>query len=131
MSLESIGVIMLVLLAVCVGFLIPLLLQLRRTAHQTELFLAETQTDLVPLIKDLRETTERAAQLARKAEEDVTRLEPFIKSLGEAGHSLHALTGALNADMFRYAGSALGFWLGMRNMKRSFPPERPPAQEGE
>jgi len=131
MSLETIWIIILVLLAVCVGFMIPLLLQMRRTARQAEVFMAETQADLVPLLKDLRETIERASKLARAAEEDVTRLQPFIQSLGEAGNSLHALTGSLNADMFRYAGSALGFWLGMRKMKKSFPAGKKSTQEGE
>lgn len=131
MSPEIYWLILLVLLAVCVGFLVPLLMQLRRTARQTESFIAATQVDLVPLLKDLRDTSERAARLARAAEEDITCLSPLFKSLGEAGQSLHALTGSLNADMFRYAGSALGFWLGMRSMKKSFPSDKPRSKEGE
>lgn len=118
MTLEIFWIILLVLFAVCVGFLLPLLVQLRRTATKTEQFLAETQQELTPLLKDLRETSERAARLSRQAEEDVTRLAPLFKSLGEAGQSLHALTGSLNADMFRYVGNALGFWLGMRTVRK-------------
>ncbi|PLY00051.1 MAG: hypothetical protein C0624_12695 [Desulfuromonas sp.] len=131
MLLEIIWILILVLLAVSVGFLIPLLLQARRTAREAERFMVETQSELLPLLKDLRETSERAAKLSRQAEEDVARLEPFFKSLGEAGQSLHALTESFNADMFRYAGSALGFWLGMRSMKKSCSTPKQQAEEGE
>lgn len=120
MAPEIFWSVLLVLLGICVVFLVPLMLQLRRTAHRAEQFMEQTQNDLVPLLKDLREASESAARLARIAEEDFSQISPLFRSLGEAGQSLHVLTGALQGDLFRYAGSALGFWLGMRSMKKAF-----------
>ncbi len=131
MTQDVFWTLLLVLLAVGVGFLVPALIQVRRAAQRAERFLAETERDLMPLLKELRETSERASRLARVAEEDMSRVAPLLRSLGEAGQSLHALTGALNADLFRYAGSALGFWLGMRSMKKSFRSEQHGYKEGD
>jgi uncharacterized protein YoxC len=131
MSQEIFWMVLLGLLAVCVAFLVPLLLQLRRTALRAEQFLGQTEHDLVPLLKELRETSERAAKLARVVEEDFSRVAPLFRSLGEAGQSLHTLTGALNADLFRYAGSALGFWLGVRSMKKGFSSDKQTHKEGD
>jgi len=131
MTTETFLILLLVLFAIGMGFMLALMSQFRRTAQRVERFIDETERDLLPLLKDLRETTERAARLARTAEEDIGKIAPLFHSLGEAGHSLHALTGALNTDMFRYAGSALGFWLGMRSMKKAFPTGQKHRKEGE
>jgi len=131
MTPEVIWPVLLVLLGICVGFLVPLLLQMRRTARRAELFMEKAQDDLMPLLKDLRETSERAARLARAAEEDFNQLSPLFRCLGDAGKSLHTLTDALHSDMFRYAGSALGFWLGMRSMKKAFSSESQKCGEGD
>ena len=113
------------LLAILVAVLVPLLLQLRRTAQRAEQFMGQTENELVPLLRDLRETSARAAKMAQAAEEDISRLKPLFRSLGEAGQSLHALTGALNTDLFRYIGSLLGLWLGMRSTKKTFSSDKP------
>jgi len=131
MSQEMFWMVLLGLLAVCVAFLVPLLIQLRRTALRAEQFLGQTEHDLVPLLQELRETSERTAKLARVAEEEFGKLAPMFRSLGEAGHSLHSLAGALSSDLFRYAGSALGFWLGIRSMKKVFTSDQPKSKEGD
>jgi len=124
MTASVFWMILLALLALCVGFLVPLLVQLRRTAQRAERFLDETERDLGPLLRELRDTSERASRLARVAEEDISRAAPLFRSLGEAGQSLHTLSRTLNADLVRYAGNALGFWLGVRSMKKSFRQDR-------
>jgi hypothetical protein len=120
MSSEVFWPILLVLLALCVGFIIPLLMQARKTAKSLEVFLNNTDKELTPLLKDLRDTSERASRLARAAEEDLTKVAPLMASLGDAGKTLHSFTDALNSDVIRTAGKALGFWLGMRSTHKAF-----------
>ncbi len=106
-------VIVLVVLLI-VSFLIPMLIQAKRTAQQVDEFLKSAQRDLIPMLKELREASERINRAAARAEQGVEQVGGLMESVGEVGESIHKVNHFLQHDVGRYMGNAAGLWLGIR-----------------
>lgn len=72
-------------LIVLVAFLIPVILQIKRTAKAAEDFLLITRESLNPLLKKLQETVEKTNQIAEKLDESISNVQHLTKSVGETG----------------------------------------------
>jgi uncharacterized protein YoxC len=82
----------LVLIAVAVG-LVPLLVQLRKTAQGLDLFLLSTKQDLAQIAEDVHASRMRMDHLAGSLAVSLGELSVFAKSVGEVGATvadLHA-----------------------------------------
>ncbi len=80
----------LVLVAVAAG-LVPLLLQLRRTARGLDLFLYSTKQDLAQIAEDVHASRLRMDHLAGTLQLTLCEISVFAKSVGELGCSLKEL----------------------------------------
>ncbi len=109
--LVAIGIVLLVLLA---SFLIPLLIQLRYTLRGIDEVVREARRDALPMLHEMRETTERLNRITARAETDLDKAEALFASLGEVGESIHDVNQFLRKDVGRYAGNVAGLWLGFR-----------------
>ncbi len=72
-------------LIILTAFLIPVILQIKRTAKAAEDFLLITQESLNPLLKRLQETVEKTNQIADKLDESISNVQHLTKSVGETG----------------------------------------------
>lgn len=70
---------------VLVAFLIPVILQIKRTAKAAEEFLQTTQESLNPLLKGLQETVEKTNQVAGKLDESISNVQHLTKAVGDTG----------------------------------------------
>ncbi len=70
---------------VLVTFLIPVILQIKRTAKAAEDFLLTTQASLNPLLKRLQETVEKTNQVASNLNESISNVQHLTKAVGETG----------------------------------------------
>lgn len=70
---------------VLVTFLIPVILQIKRTAKAAEDFLLTTQASLNPLLKRLQETVEKTNQVAANLNESISNVQHLTKAVGETG----------------------------------------------
>lgn len=113
-----------VLLLLIAVFLIPLLIQMRNTAQRVDEFIHEAQRDLLPMLRELRETSEKLNQASAKAG-------GLVDSLGEAGESIHKVNEFLQHDVGRYVGNAAGLWLGLRAASKVFLKQLKQQQGGE
>ncbi len=109
--LALIATIVFILIAI---FLIPLLVQIKNTMQRTEEFIGLAQREILPVVRDLKETTENLKKISLEVEKDVARLQPLFQSMEEAGGLLHRATGFLQGEATRYVGRSIGTWLGMR-----------------
>lgn len=109
-----------VLILLIVIFLIPMMLQLKKTARDLDSFLVESQKELVPMLRELRVASERINRLTDRAEKELEKSEPLFTSLAETGHMLHDVNEFLHRDIGRYVGNAAGLWLGMRAASKIF-----------
>ena len=94
-------------------FLIPTLLHLKNTLQKFDQFVGEAQRDVLPMLRELREISEKV----NRASDDAGKL---MESLGEVGDTIHSANKFLHHDVGRLLGNAAGFWLGIRGASKAF-----------
>jgi len=77
-----------VVLTVC---LIPVLLELKRTAVSLRGFTDTLQTEIKPLVKELRETVADIQVLTSSAAENADGVNLLLGELGHAGHNIRMI----------------------------------------
>jgi len=113
-QVDILALIIVFVILLIVAFLIPMLVQAKKTALQVDEFLKASQRDLIPMLKELREASERINRAAARAEEGVEHVGGLMESVGEVGDSIHRVNHFLQHDVGRYMGNAAGLWLGIR-----------------
>lgn len=99
---------------VIAAFLVPLLFQLKKTAREADEFLAEVRRELVPALREMRESAERFNRGSAHLEHGAEKAERFMESIGEVGESISDVNHFLHRDAARYIGNTAGLWLGIR-----------------
>lgn len=106
-QVDILAFIIVVLLVLITVFLVPLLIQAKNTAQRIDEFLHEAQRDLLPMLSEMRQASERLNKASSKAD-------GLVESMAEAGEAIHRVNEFLHHDMGRYMGNAAGLWLGIR-----------------
>lgn len=114
MQVEVLLLIIAVTVVVIALFLIPTLIQIKSTAQRVERLAEETEREIFPVVRQLKETSENCNKMSRDARRGFEELEPFIESVGDVGQFLHRFTGVARGDLGQSTGNALGLWLGLR-----------------
>ena len=112
-QVDILAFIITILLLLIAAFLIPLLIQVKNTSQRVDTFLNEAQRDLLPALRELRETSERLNNASAKAG-------TLFESLAETGDSIHMINDFLHNDVGKYIGNAAGLWLGLRSASKVF-----------
>lgn len=103
-----------VVFLVVAAALVPLLVQLKRTAREADALLVDLRRELVPTLRELRESSERLNRASATVENGAEKAGVLFASLGEVGESIHNVNRFLHRDTARYVGNAAGLWLGIR-----------------
>ncbi len=74
--------------AALVGYLVPVLIQLRKTVAESEQLLAKMNADLPPLVADLRSMSQNLNDLADQARGGVEHAAVLLHAVGEVGESV-------------------------------------------
>jgi len=93
------------------AFLIPVLIQLRATLRGVNDFVGEARKEVLPTLKELRETSERLNSTS-------SQVDAIAASLGEVGATMKRVNSFLCRDVGKYAGNAIGVWLGMKAVSK-------------
>jgi uncharacterized protein YoxC len=120
MQIDIVALFAAILLLIVVIYLVPMLIQVRNAAQRCDEFLREAQRDLLPMLRELRETTEHLNRAAGKVEDGVGKAAFLADSLEEVGESIHSVNSFLRHDVGRYAGNLASLWLGMRSASKVF-----------
>jgi uncharacterized protein YoxC len=100
---------MAITLVVLAAFIIPALIEIRRTAAATRDFLSSTDTELKPAIKELRETLADLKLLTHGAADKVEDIETFMEAVGDTGRNLRTINTVVGSVAGLLGGSSL--WL--------------------
>ena len=73
---------------VLVGFLVPVLMQVRKTVAESEQLLAKMNADLPPLVGELRAVSQHLNQLTEQARDGVEHAAVLLHAVGEVGESV-------------------------------------------
>lgn len=74
--------------AVLVGFLVPVLIQVRKTVAESEQLLSKMNTDLPSLVGELRAMSQNLHHLTDQAREGVEHAAVLLHAVGEVGESV-------------------------------------------
>ena len=74
--------------ALLVGFIVPVLIQVRRTVAESEQLLAKMNNDLPPLIGELRAMSHNVNNLTEQARTGVEHAAVLLHAVGEVGESV-------------------------------------------
>ncbi len=86
--IDMAAVAVVVLLAVLVGFLVPVLIQLRKTIAESEQLLLRMNAELPMLVAELRTMSQNMNALAGQVRDGVDHASLFLHAVGEVGESV-------------------------------------------
>jgi len=99
---------------VLVAFLIPVILQIKRTAKAAEDFLRTTQESLNPLLRKLQENVEKANQVADKLDELISNVLPLTKAVGDTGAIVDDINTLMRQINTFISGTMSGLGVGIK-----------------
>ena len=95
MIVEFAVLVVAVAFAVLVGYLVPMVIQIRRTVSQSERLLARLNGELPLLLKELKGTSENVHAMTTKAREGVDHASVLLTAVGEVGYTVKQVHGAV------------------------------------
>jgi len=81
-----------------VGYLVPLLIQLRKTIAESERLLATLHNDLPSLIRELRAMSQNMNDLTEQARTGVEHAAVLLHAVGEVGESVQHVHGIVKGS---------------------------------
>ncbi len=101
-GIEIAALIVAVAFAALVGFLVPVLLQARKAVAEAEQSLVRINTELLPLLNEMRVTMANLNELVEKTRDGVDHASVLLHTAGEIGESVQQFH-----DMVRGTGGSL------------------------
>ena len=121
---EMAAILVAVAFAVLVGYLVPMLIQVRKTVAESEQLLAKMNSDLPPLIGELRAMSRNVNDLTEQARMGVEHAAVLLHAVGEVGESVqhvhNVVKGTSGSMLTNVASVVAGFKAATRVMKERF-----------
>jgi uncharacterized protein YoxC len=121
---EIAAILVAIAFAVLVGFLVPMLVQIRKTVAESEQLLAKMNHDLPPLIDELRTMSHKVNDLAEQARGGVEHATVLLHAVGEVGESVqqvhNAVRGSSGSMLTNVASVIAGFKAATQVVKERF-----------
>jgi uncharacterized protein YoxC len=121
---EIAAILVAVAFALLVGFLVPVLIQVRKTVAESEQLLAKMNNDLPPLIGELRAMSHNVNDLTEQARRGVEHAAVLLHAVGEVGESVQqvhdVVKGSSGSMLTNVASVVAGFKAATKVMKERF-----------
>jgi len=121
---EIAAILVAVAFALLVGFLVPVLIQVRKTVAESEQLLAKMNNDLPPLIGELRAVSHNVNDLTEQARKGVEHAAVLLHAVGEVGESVQhvhdVVKGSSGSMLTNMASVVAGFKAATKVMKERF-----------
>jgi len=131
---EIAAILIAVAFAVLVGYLVPVLIQVRKTMAESEQLLAKMNADLPPLVADLRSMSQNLNDLADQARGGVEHAAVLLHAVGEVGESVqqvhNVVRGSSGALLANVASVVAGFKAATRVVRERMRHEGEPHNGG-
>jgi uncharacterized protein YoxC len=86
------AVVVAVTLIVLAGFLIPAILELRKTAVALREFITRTDTEIQPVVRELHEALADLKVITGRVADNVGEVDIFMSAVGETGRGLRTIS---------------------------------------
>jgi len=121
---EIAAILVAVAFALLVGYLVPVLIQVRKTVTESEQLLAKMNNDLPPLIGELRAMSHNVNDLTEQARRGVEHAAVLLHAVGEVGESVQqvhdVVKGSSGSMLTNMASVVAGFKAATKVMKERF-----------
>jgi uncharacterized protein YoxC len=121
---EIAAILVAVAFVLLVGFLVPVLIQVRKTVAESEQLLAKMNNDLPPLIGELRAVSHNVNDLTEQARMGVEHAAVLLHAVGEVGESVQhvhdVVKGSSGSMLTNMASVVAGFKAATKVMKERF-----------
>jgi len=121
---EMAAILVAVAFALLVGYLVPVLIQVRKTVAESEQLLAKMNNDLPPLIGELRAMSHNVNDLTEQARRGVEHAAVLLHAVGEVGESVQhvhdVVKGSSGTLLTNMASVVAGFKAASQVMKERF-----------
>jgi uncharacterized protein YoxC len=122
--IEIAAILVAVAFALLVGYLVPVLIQVRKTVAESEQLLAKMNNDLPPLIGELRAMSHNVNDLTEQARRGVEHAAVLLHAVGEVGESVQqvhdVVKGSSGSMLTNVASVVAGFKAATKVMKERF-----------
>lgn len=95
-------------------FLIPAILQIKRTAKAAEDLLITTRQSIAPLLADIQQTVESVNHVVLKLDESMGNMQNLTKAIGETGSIISDINGFVRKIQMVVSFTTLGFSSGIK-----------------
>lgn len=120
--------------AVLVGFLVPVLMQVRKTVAESEQLLVKMNAELPPLVGELRAVSRHVNQLTEHARDGIEHAAVLLHAVGEVGESVqevhNVVRGSSGTLMTNVASVLAGFKAATQVMRERYRKEGGPHNGG-
>lgn len=124
MIVEIAAILVAVAFALLVGYLVPVLIQVRKTVAESEQLLAKINIDLPPLIGELRAVSHNVNSLTEQARIGVEHATVLLHAVGEVGESVQhvheVVKGSSGSMLTNMASMVAGVKAATKVMKERF-----------
>ena len=121
---EMAAILVAVAFAVLVGYLVPVMIQVRKTVAESEQLLAKMNNDLPPLIGELKAMSHNVNNLTEQARMGVEHAAVLLHAVGEVGESVQhvheIVKGSSGSMLTNMASVVAGFKAATKVMKERF-----------
>lgn len=97
-AVEIAAILIAVAFTVLVGYLVPLLIQVRKTVAESEQLLSKMNTDMPALVSELRAMSQNLNDLAEQARGGVEHAAVLLHAVGEVGESVQQVHNAVRGS---------------------------------
>jgi len=131
---EIAAILVAVAFAVLVGYLVPLLIQVRKTVAESEQLLSKMNADMPALVSELRAMSQNLNELAEQARGGVEHASVLLHAVGEVGESVqqvhNVVRGSSGALLTNVASVVAGFKAATQVMRERYRKEGEPHNGG-
>ena len=112
--IELAAVIIAVALVVLVGFVVPTVIQVRKTATQAEQLLSQVNAELPGILNEIKQTNENVRAMSAQAREGVDRASVLLTAIGDVGETVNQVHGMIRGQSASLAKNVFKLLTGVR-----------------
>lgn len=131
---EIAAILVAVAFAVLVGYLVPVLIQVRKTVADSEQLLSKMNTDMPALVSELRAMSRNLNELTEQARGGVEHAATLLHAVGEVGESVqqvhNVVRGSSGTLLTNVASVVAGFKAATQVMRERYRKEGEPHNGG-
>lgn len=111
---EVAAVLIAVAFVALVGFIIPTVIQLRKTVLQSERVLSQVSAELPGILKELKQTNENVRVMSAQARAGIERASVLMHAIGDVGETVNRVHGVFRGKGESLMKNLVGVLMGLR-----------------